>query len=153
MSFFRLSINRSGRRIPYSCLMLTSGIAGMVVLAFPATESKKNSFNIPVHSLDGLVYRCRMSLKSHNTTHHPPPPCTHHPPPTDPRSTIHDPRRSKHSTHGIGSQFAVTKLTKFFFTEYRYGVLVLALIGKMSIVSTFVSVYVYTVELYPTLIR
>ena len=37
----RLFFTRSGRRIPYSCLMLTSGVAGMLVLAFPSTESKE----------------------------------------------------------------------------------------------------------------
>ncbi|KXJ28938.1 organic cation transporter protein [Exaiptasia diaphana] len=66
---------RFGRRIPYSVLMLTSGIACMLVLAFPSTP------------------------------------------------------------------------------EYRYGILTLAMIGKICIMSTFLAIYVYTVELYPTLIR
>lgn len=37
--------------------------------------------------------------------------------------------------------------------EYRYIVTTLAVIGKACIISTFLGIYVFTVELYPTVIR
>lgn len=37
--------------------------------------------------------------------------------------------------------------------EYRYIVTTLAVIGKACIISTFLGIYVFTVELYPTIIR
>ena len=40
-----------------------------------------------------------------------------------------------------------------FFAEYRFIVTILAVIGKACILATFLGIYVFTVELYPTIIR
>ena len=40
-----------------------------------------------------------------------------------------------------------------YFSEYQVGVIVFVMVAKFFIVSTFNSVYLYTAELYPTVIR
>lgn len=41
----------------------------------------------------------------------------------------------------------------FFFPEYPVIVTVIAVIGKFSLAASFTIVYVYTAELYPTVVR
>lgn len=48
---------------------------------------------------------------------------------------------------------ALRKSCYFFSLEYQVAVIVLVMFAKFFIISTFNSVYLYTAELYPTVIR